>query len=204
MRRIISVPLLLVIIFSNGLYAQLDYQSIETVRRIAKDSSFSDTTHSPLDKDSIANFPGLNYFEPNESYCLLVKVKKRVGPVFTMPTSSGKVKEFRQYAILKFKLNNKKHKLPIYQNIKLMKSPLYRDYLFIPFTDLTNSNETYGGGRYIEAKIPVEGEMLELDFNKCFNPYCHYSTGYNCPVPPRENFLNTRIEAGEKLLYDKH
>jgi hypothetical protein len=85
-----------------------------------------------------------------------------------------------------------------------MKTPLYRDYLFIPFTDLTNSNETYGGGRYIEAKIPVEGELLELDFNKCFNPYCHYSTGYNCPVPPRENFLNTKIEAGEKLLYNKH
>lgn len=195
---------LIIILCCSPIAAQSDYVQAELERRIKTDSSFTDLENSPLNKDSIPNFSGLNYFEPDESYCLLVKVKKNTGPTFLMPTSSGALKEFRQYAILKFKLNGKKHKLPIYQNIRLMAIPHYKDYLFIPFTDLTNHIETYGGGRYIEARIPQKGELLKLDFNQCFNPYCHYSTGYNCPVPPKENFIDTRIEAGEKILYADH
>ena len=182
-------------------FAQTDYNSNEHQRRIKLDSDYQDSVTSPLHPDSIRSFTGLNYYAVDESYRLVIKVKKKIGTPFTMATSSGKLKEFRQYAVLKFVLNGNKFKLPIYQNIKLMKNPIYRDYLFIPFTDLTNGGTTYGGGRYIEARIPKKGELLELDFNKSFNPYCHYSTGYNCPIPPKENFLNAKIEAGEKLLY---
>lgn len=203
MSRSILTTLLLLGIYgiSNG---QSDYVSGETMRRLQKDTVYADSARSPLHKDSIAGFTGLNYFEPDEDYRVEVEVKKKLGSVFTMPTSSGKVKEFRQYAVLKFKIKGKKLSLPIYQNMRLLKNPMYRDYLFIPFTDLTNGHETYGGGRYIEAKIPKKGEKLVLDFNQSFNPYCHYSTGYNCPVPPKDNFLNIRIEAGEKVLYPDH
>ena len=83
------------------------------------------------------------------------------------------------------------------KNLKLMTNPLYQNYIFIPFTDLTNGKETYGGGRYIETTKP-DSDVLNLDFNYSFNPYCHYTTGYNCPIPPKENFLDLRIEAGEK------
>jgi len=192
------------LIIGVSAFSQSSYELDELVRRKKVDTSFMDTTHSPLNKDSIASFHGLNYFVPIESYRVEVEVKKKLGRIFTMTTSSGKLKEFRQYALLKFKLNGKTVKLPIYQNMRLLKSPLYRDYLFIPFTDLTDSFETYGGGRYIEARIPKKGEKLVLDFNQCFNPYCHYSTGYNCPIPPKENFINMRIEAGEKMLYVDH
>ncbi|MBT5403568.1 MAG: DUF1684 domain-containing protein [Crocinitomicaceae bacterium] len=182
-------------------FAQSDYNSKELQRRIELNTNYLDSASSPLHPDSLRSFIGLSYYDIDESYRLAVKVKKKLGASFTMATSSGKLKEFRQYAVLKFALNGSKFKLPIYQNIKLMRNPLYRDYLFIPFTDLTNGSSTYGGGRYIEARIPKKGELLELDFNKSFNPYCHYSTGYNCPIPPKENYLNTKIEAGEKLLY---
>ncbi len=178
-----------------------NYIESELARRAQKDSLYSDTLHSPLNSDSIASFSGLNYFAPDEDYVVKVKVKEELGKIFEMPTSSGKVKQFRQFAVLHFKLKGKKLALPIYQNMELLRNPIYRDYLFIPFTDLTNGEETYGGGRYIEARIPKDGEKLILDFNQCFNPYCHYSNGYNCPIPPKENFLNLRIEAGEKLLY---
>lgn len=182
-------------------FAQTDYNSNEHQRRIKLDSDYQDSVTSPLHPDSIRSFTGLKYYDVDEIYRLVIKVKKKIGAPFTMATSSGNLKEFRQYAVLKFVLNGNKFKLPIYQNIKLMKNPIYRDYLFIPFTDLTNGGTTYGGGRYLEARIPKKGELLELDFNKSFNPYCHYSTGYNCPIPPKENFLNAKIEAGEKLLY---
>jgi len=181
-----------------------DYTTSEQLRRLKQDTAYSDTASTPLHFDSLPSFDGLRYFKIDKKYRLECKVKKDLGPNFTMATSSGKLKEFRQYAVLKFKLNGKKHKLPIYQNIKLMTNPLYRNYLFVPFTDLTNGHETYGGGRYLEVTIPKDGEKLVIDFNQAFNPLCHYRTGWNCPIPPKANFLNTRIEAGEKLLYEDH
>ena len=56
-------------------------------------------------------------------------------------------------------------------------------------------------GRYLDVKIHRENEF-ELDFNLAYNPYCAYNDNYQCPIPPPENFLNTKIEAGEKK-YDK-
>lgn len=200
MRKVLITTLFM--FWSLLFYTQSPYVVEELQRRVELDIEYRDTSKSPLHTDSIQSFSNLNYYEIDENYRIMVNVKKKLGPTFTMATSSGKLKEFRQYAVLKFKLNGIKFKLPIYQNIKLMKSALYRDYLFIPFTDLTNSVATYGGGRYIEARIPKNGALLELDFNKSFNPYCHYSTGYNCPIPPQQNFLKTKIDAGEKLLYE--
>jgi uncharacterized protein (DUF1684 family) len=166
--------------------------------RSEKDAEFKDTSSTILPKDMALKFKGLNYFDPNPAFRVTAIFKKKIGKEFHMTTSSGKKKKFRQYGILTFKLNGKKLTLPIYQNIKLMQTEAYQNYIFIPFTDLTNGNETYGGGRYIETTIPT-GDTLTLDFNYSFNPYCHYTTGYNCPIPPKENFLDIRIEAGEKI-----
>ncbi|MFT4762129.1 MAG: hypothetical protein ACI9LN_004113, partial [Saprospiraceae bacterium] len=63
----------------------------------------------------------------------------------------------------------------------------------------TNSETTYGGGRYLDFKTTdiVDGKMT-IDFNKTYNPWCHYSDGYNCPIPPKENHLEVEIVAGER------
>jgi hypothetical protein len=86
----------------------------------------------------------------------------------------------------------------VYQNLGLLKNPEYEDYLFLPFNDYTNGNETYGGGRYLDVRIP-KGNTMVLDFNKAYNPYCAYTYGYSCPVPPRGNSLETEINAGIKF-----
>jgi len=44
-------------------------------------------------------------------------------------------------------------------------------------------------------KIPG-GDTIELDFNTAYNTYCAYSTGYACPIPPKENDLQLGIRAG--------
>ena len=67
--------------------------------------------------------------------------------------------------------------------------------LFLHFTDKTNGSETYGGGRFLDLRIP-EGNTLVLDFNKAYNPYCAYNNGYSCPIPPKENKLKVAVRAG--------
>jgi uncharacterized protein (DUF1684 family) len=191
--------IILLLLTSLVLFGQEKNNYLEqlNVHRTEMDKEFGDTATSILPNHTALNFKQLNYFKPNDKFNILANFKKAIGKEFFMTTSSGNKKTFRQYGILSFTIDSKLYKLPIYQNIKLMQNDKYKDYIFIPFTDLTNNNETYGGGRYIEAKKPT-GKTYQLDFNYAFNPYCHYTTGYNCPIPPKEIFLDIRIEAGEK------
>ena len=95
-------------------------------------------------------------------------------------------------------IDKKEYKLNVYQSQELLKSAEYKDYLFIPFTDATSGNETYEGGRYIDLTIPTSDHAL-INFNKAYHPYCAYTDGYNCPVPPQENTLPIKIEAGVRF-----
>ena len=70
--------------------------------------------------------------------------------------------------------------------------------LFVPFGDLTNGNETYPGGRYLDLERTATG-IYDLDFNRAFNPFCVFNAKYDCPLPPRENRLPAPIRAGERL-----
>jgi uncharacterized protein (DUF1684 family) len=113
-----------------------------------------------------------------------------------MPTSNFKTKEYRVYGKLKFTLKGKAFEIPVYQSQRHMNIEEYKDYLFFPFNDLTNGKSTYTAGRYIELRIPTEGNMIMLDFNQAYNPYCAYSDNYSCPVIPAENFIDLEINAG--------
>ncbi len=118
---------------------------------------------------------------------------------FDMATYSGKIKPYVTYGILTFQLDGQQYQLAVYRNLNLMKIEAYADYLFLPFKDGTNNESTYGGGRYIDLKTSdIVGGKFLLDFNKCYNPWCAFSSGYNCPVPPKENHLSIPIKAGEK------
>jgi uncharacterized protein (DUF1684 family) len=69
--------------------------------------------------------------------------------------------------------------------------------LFVLFKDATNRDETYGAGRFLYAPLPASGRVL-LDFNMAFNPPCAFSPYAVCPLPPPDNRLTIRVEAGEK------
>ena len=70
--------------------------------------------------------------------------------------------------------------------------------LFLPFTDLTTGTETYAAGRYLELE-PTPTGIYTIDFNRAFNPFCHYNPAYDCPFPPAENRLQLPIRAGERV-----
>lgn len=71
--------------------------------------------------------------------------------------------------------------------------------LFFVFKDGTAPRESYGGGRFLLAGPPRDGEVV-LDFNRAVNPPCAFSPHATCPLPRPENVLPVRIEAGEKRL----
>jgi uncharacterized protein (DUF1684 family) len=72
------------------------------------------------------------------------------------------------------------------------------DLMRLDFKDATNGDTTYVGGRFLVAEMPKDGKVM-VDFNRAYNPPCAYTEYATCPLPPRENHLPIRIEAGEKV-----
>lgn len=146
----------------------------------------------------------IHFYKVDKSYRITASLKKiSDAKGFEMITSSGKKQKYFQYGLLTFKLHNSVAHLYIYQSASLIQQEKYRDYLFVPFTDATSGFESYGGGRYLDFTLSdIKNNHLVMDFNKAYNPYCAYTSGYDCPVPPKENLLHIAIKAGEKN-YDK-
>lgn len=74
------------------------------------------------------------------------------------------------------------------------------EQFFIIFADQTSGRETYGAGRYLYADPPGADGRVTLDFNRAHSPPCAFTRYATCPLPPRENRLALRVEAGEKYL----
>lgn len=169
--------------------------------RDSRDHEFRDKGESPLLDEDFSGFKGLNYYPVDDSFRVNARFTRTPSEkYFQMPTSSGITKKFVKYGVVNFRLGGVDRTLSVYQIDKevLAKFPEYADLLFVPFRDLTNKTETYGGGRYIDIRQP-KGNTVVLDFNVAYNPNCAYgSDRYNCPIPPRENTLDVAITAGEK------
>ena len=159
--------------------------------------SFVMTDQSPLSEKEIKY---LKFFSPDPDFKIKAKyVRTPEEKPFQMPTYSGKRKNFIKHGELHFNLNGVDFQLSTYKNLQYVKLPIYKDVLFVPFKDYTNGETSYGGGRYIDLKLSdIAKEHILLDFNKAYNPWCAYSDGYNCPIPPIENHLEIQINAGEK------
>jgi len=166
-------------------------------------AEYKDASTSPLKDKDLKVFRELDFFPVDDTYKVTATFKRTPNsPVFKMPTSKERTPEYRRFGIATFTLKGKEFSLEIYRNQKLMKTEEYKNHLFLPFTDETNGFASYGGGRYINLEIP-EGDIIEIDFNKAYNPLCAYNDKYSCPIPPRVNFLKTEIKAGVKA-FDKH
>ena len=141
------------------------------------------------------DFEHLLYFPPDGRYAVKARLEKFPEKREVKITTTRRLeKTFYRYARIHFQLAGRDLALTA------LKSSLEgpdSDYLFIPFKDATNGEETYEVGRFIDLPEP-QGEEFILDFNRCYNPLCNYSPAYNCPLPPLENFLDIAVPAGEK------
>ena len=193
----------LFVIFSLFLNAQSGKEDISAIKKFQDElnSEYLNPKESPLRGDNLKNFKQHPFFPINLKYHVKAKLTKIKNPVpFELPTSSGKFKQYQEYGTATFELDGKTLTLSIYQSLDLTKMDQYKDHLFLPFRDETNEKETYGGGKYMDLRIP-KGDEIVLDFNQSYQPYCAYNAfDYNCPIVPEKNNLPVRIEAG--VMYE--
>lgn len=153
---------------------------------------------TPLKGDEIAKFKGIQFFPIQEKY----RVKANFtfltnGEIVKFPTSAQKIQTYKEYGTIDFEIDNQPLTLTLYQFYPISKQSQHS--LFLPFTDETSGDTSYGGGRYLDiniTEINQENNTVFIDFNKAYNPYCAYSSHYSCPIPPANNFLPIEINAG--------
>lgn len=188
------------LILSTTLLAQVESTLLSESAESQKElnESYLNQETSILEIDDFKKFEGLEFYPLDSKYIVRAQfIRTPNEQPFLMPTSTSRLPEYVKYGEAHFYLEDKELILSLYQSTDLAKDSEYADYLFLPFTDLTSGNESYGGGRYLDLKIP-EGDTLIIDFNKAYNPYCAYNSKYSCPIPPEENDILVRIEAGVK------
>jgi hypothetical protein len=196
-----SFLILSIVLLSNLVNAQ-SFKKENKVHRKDQNDKFKDPKESPLTKEDRSTFKALEYFPLAEKYRVIAKFTVNLNPqLFKMPTSTDRLPEYSTYGELSFEINGQPYSLQVYQNQGLINEEGYEDYLFIPFADETNAVETYGGGRYLDFRMPTTEEVF-IDFNMAYNPYCAYNDRYSCPKVPEVNILPVRIEAG--VLNMKH
>jgi uncharacterized protein (DUF1684 family) len=185
-------PLILVLITGTKLLAQTSgyNQNLKTFQ-----ANYVETHEVVKGKDR----KYFRFFPVDSAYRIIARFEKIDDTIgFTMKTSGAVTKQYYRYGKLSFRLRDTLLELFMYQSRELMKTDAYKNYLFIPFTDITSGDESYGSGRYLDFTIgDIANNGLVIDFNKAYNPYCAYASGFHCPLPPKENFLKIRVIAGE-------
>lgn len=174
-----------------------DYNTEYTTYVNQYKKGFLENPRSPLTKDDLSN---LDFFSPDNEWKLKCDCESATdAKPFEMPTYSGVTRTYILHSIATCMYKNAEIKLHLYKNINQPINPLYKNNLLLPFKDFTNGDITYGGGRYINLLVTeIKNGQIEIDFNKAYNPWCAYSDGYNCPIPPKENHVAMEIRAGEK------
>jgi uncharacterized protein (DUF1684 family) len=143
------------------------------------------------------HFPGLDYFPIDPSYRVEATFNPNP-PGTTIPVADivGVTEQMPSPGKLTFTL--KGHTFTI---TTLDDTGDGRLYLVVG--DQTNGRETYGAGRFLYAPKPVDGKTI-VDFNRAYNPPCAFTPWSTCQLPPRENKLPIKIEAGEKKYAGGH
>lgn len=191
--------LILSFLFVSIMFAQESKQFKEAKKFQQKlNKEFSSKEESPLLEEDLANFKSLDFFPIDNNFVVTAKLTRhKDSEPFKMKTTTDRLPVYKLYATASFQLNGQNFSLQIYQNEKLLLTPDFEDYLFLPFTDNTNGESSYGGGRYIDLSL-TDSDTIIIDFNQSYNPYCAYNEKYSCPIPPRLNHLNVEILAGIK------
>jgi len=165
----------------------------------AEKDQFMRSTESPVPAERRPDFPPLIYFPIDPGYQVPAGLTVTPGSeVLQLPTSTGLRREMRRIGTLRFTLQSRELTLTAF--VDTAGNDMRR--LFVPFGDLTNGNDTYPGGRYLDLDRTATG-FYDLDFNRAYNPFCVFNEKYDCPLPPRENRLTVPIRAGERLSKPK-
>ena len=143
-------------------------------------------------------FKGLDYFPVDLKWRVVAKFEPYTpAKILKIPTMINTVEEDSCPGALVFAIDGVTYRLDavIEQGTE--------DKLFIMLGDATNGKETYGPGRQLYTSLPDSANNVVVDFNTAYNWPCVFTVYATCPIPPRQNVLPIRIEAGEKM-YSGH
>ena len=141
-------------------------------------------------------FTGLKWFEIAESYRVEARWVSYPHPKpVKVPNVLGQTESMPSPGYAEFTLGGKAVRVD-----GVLEDP-HAEQLFFILRDQTSGKETYGAGRFLYSDLPKAGTVV-LDFNKAYNPPCAFTPYATCPLPPPQNWMKVRIEAGE-LAYGK-
>lgn len=145
-----------------------------------------------MDSRARREFAGLAWFPVKEDLRVTARfVSHAASKRVPVPNVLGTVEEMASPGTAVFTLAGKELRLePVLEEADAKE-------LFFIFRDQTAGKETYPGGRFLYAPLPKDGHVV-LDFNKAYSPPCAFTAYATCPLPPKQNRLPVKIEAGEK------
>jgi hypothetical protein len=152
-----------------------------------------DPKRSVLRRAALDGFDGLDYFAVDPEMRFVVPlVRSSAAETVWVQQRLGGMEPYRQVGHVEVPFADGSQRLAVFQ------TPGPSKAYWLPFADATTGRETYGAGRYLDVPRADSGRVV-LDFNMAYNPLCNYNPDeYNCALPPAQNRLPFRIEAGEK------
>jgi uncharacterized protein (DUF1684 family) len=148
------------------------------------------------DKENPArlNFKGLEYFQLDPKWRFEATYEPYVPPkMLQIATMINTVETDSCPGAVAFNVDRKAYRLDVIIERGA------ENHLFIMFEDSTNGKETYALGRQLYTEMPDSNGKVILDFNKAYNWPCVFTDYATCPIPPKQNHLPFRVEAGEKM-----
>ena len=146
------------------------------------------------DKDSpvLRSFAGMTFYPINPAFhfanARLLNEPKKI-PILNI---TGQTELQDSPGVVEFRYEGRTcHLRPIYEG----------KTLYFLFKDPTNKIDTYQAGRMLNTPLPVNG-LVDLDFNRAYNPPCTFTPYATCPLPPKENDLSFAVTAGEKRYHN--
>jgi uncharacterized protein (DUF1684 family) len=147
------------------------------------------------ESDRLRDFPGIRHFPIDPAWRIVARFERFTTPkTIELPYDTGDTEAYKCEGRAAFEWAGKTYRVePVIDGA--------RPRLFLLFWDETAKQETYGAGRFLYAALPEEDRVV-LDFNQAFNPPCAFTPFASCPLPPPENRLALRVEAGEQKPED--
>ncbi len=138
----------------------------------------------------LTSFRGLDQFPIQEAWRIVARFEpyQPAKPV-PIPNVLGQVQDQPSPGAVVFDWQGKTYRLDALGSVE--------EGLSFIFGDATNGKETYGAGRFLDTGPPKDGKVV-IDFNTAYNPPCAFTAYATCPLPPAQNKLALRVEAGEK------
>ena len=169
--------------------------------RRVRDKLIAEHPQSPISEDKRSEFHGLDYFDYDPEFRLVVQPEPTDPETYRIPTSGDGTYEFTRIGKADFELKGRNCVLEVYW------LEGYGGGIFLPFRDATSGKTTYGACRYLldtikGADLGLQDGGLVLDFNFAYNPSCAYDPKWVCPLAPPPNRLDLSVEAGERFVQD--